>query len=174
MYYAMRASAPSLHRESTDSLIHEYDITSNSCFATCKNYSSACMKLLKRNLHPKVQPIIKSNSPKQILQPFETVEIEINIKETNSQLITLAKATLFFFTIAIGCFTDSSSLCQSKTEAVVITAVVCVVCSFTAGLLLGVLVTLCNVHYHKKQKRDQTERPPVYEDIPLEKKRTDT
>ena len=66
---------------------------------------------------------------------------------------------------------DSSSL--SGTEAVVITAVVCVVCSFTAGLLLGVLVTLCNVHYHKKQKRDQTERPPVYEDIPLEKKRTD-
>ena len=55
----------------------------------------------------------------------------------------------------------------------VITAVVCVVCSFTAGLLLGVLVTLCNVHYHKKQKRDQTERPPVYEDIPLEKKKTD-
>ena len=55
----------------------------------------------------------------------------------------------------------------------VITAVVCVVCSFTAGLLLGVLVTLCNVHYHKKQKRDQTERPSVYEDIPLEKKRTD-
>ena len=48
----------------------------------------------------------------------------------------------------------------------VITAVVCVVCSFTAGLLLGVLVTLCNVHYHKKQKRDQTERPPVYESIP--------
>ena len=61
----------------------------------------------------------------------------------------------------------------SRAEAVVITAVVCVVCSFTAGLLLGVLVTLCNVHYHKKQKRDQTERPPVYEDIPLEKKRTD-
>ena len=79
--------------------IHEYDITSNSCslltFATCKNYSSACMKLLKRNLHPKVQPIIKSDSPKQILQLFETVEIEINIKETNSQLITLAKVTLF-------------------------------------------------------------------------------
>ena len=59
---------------------------------------------------------------------------------------------------------DSSSDFQSKAEAVV--AVVCVVCSFTAGLLLGVLVTLCNVHYHKKQKRDQTERPPVYESIP--------
>ena len=44
----------------------------------------------------------------------------------------------------------------------VITAVVCVVCSFTAGLLLGVLVTLCNVQYHKKQKRNQTERPPIY------------
>ena len=68
---------------------------------------------------------------------------------------------------------ESTSNSLSGTEAVVITAVVCVVCSFTAGLLLGVLVTLCNVHYHKKQKRDQTERPPVYEDIPLEKKRTD-
>ena len=68
---------------------------------------------------------------------------------------------------------ESTSNSLSRAEAVVITAVVCVVCSFTAGLLLGVLVTLCNVHYHKKQKRDQTERPPVYEDIPLEKKRTD-
>ena len=29
MYYAMRASAPSLHRESTDSLIHTH------CFLTC-------------------------------------------------------------------------------------------------------------------------------------------
>ena len=68
---------------------------------------------------------------------------------------------------------ESTSNSLSRAEAVVITAVVCVVCSFTAGLLLGVLVTLCNVHYHKKQKRDQTERLPVYEDIPLEKKRTD-
>ena len=68
---------------------------------------------------------------------------------------------------------ESTSNSLSRAEAVVITAVVCVVCSFTAGLLLGVLVTLCNVHYHKKQERDQTERPPVYEDIPLGKKRTD-
>ena len=50
------------------------------------------------------------------------------------------------------------------------TAVVCVVCSFTAGLLLGVLLTQCHVHSHRKQKRGQTEIPPVYEDIPLEKK----
>ena len=50
------------------------------------------------------------------------------------------------------------------------TAVVCVVCSFTAGLLLGVLLTQCHVHCHRKQKRGQTEIPPVYEDIPLEKK----
>ena len=35
----------------------------------------------------------------------------------------------------------------------------------TAGLLLGVLLTRCNVHCHKQQKRGQTERPPVYEDI---------
>ena len=29
MYYAMRASAPSLHRESTDSLIEANEITKN-------------------------------------------------------------------------------------------------------------------------------------------------
>ena len=52
----------------------------------------------------------------------------------------------------------------------VITAVVCVVCSFTAGLLLGVLLTRCSVHCHGKQKRGQTERPPVYEDIHSENK----
>ena len=46
------------------------------------------------------------------------------------------------------------------------TGVVCVVCSFTAGLLLGVLLTQCHGHCHKKGKRGQT---PVYEDIPLEK-----
>ena len=49
------------------------------------------------------------------------------------------------------------------------TAVVCVVCSFTAGLLLGVLLTQCHGHCHRKGKRGQTEIPPVYEDIPLEK-----
>ena len=58
----------------------------------------------------------------------------------------------------------------STAEAVATTAVVCVVCSFTAGLLLGVLLTQCHVHCHRKQKRGQTEIPPVYEDIPLEKK----
>ena len=57
----------------------------------------------------------------------------------------------------------------STAEAVVTTAVVCVVCSFTAGLLLGVLLTQCYGHCHRKQKRGQTEIPPVYEDITLEK-----
>ena len=61
---------------------------------------------------------------------------------------------------------ESSSL--STAEAVA-TAVVCVVCSFTAGLLLGVLLTQCHGHCHRKQKRGQTEIPPVYEDITLEK-----
>ena len=54
----------------------------------------------------------------------------------------------------------------STAEAVVTTAVVC---SFTAGLLLGVLLTQCHGHCHRKQKRGQTEVPPVYEDITLEK-----
>ena len=49
------------------------------------------------------------------------------------------------------------------------TAVVCVVCSFTVGLLLGVLLTQCHGHCHRKGKRGQTEIPPVYEDISLEK-----
>ena len=62
----------------------------------------------------------------------------------------------------------SSSL--NTAEVVATTAVVCVMCSFTAGLLLGVLLTQCHVHCHRKQKRGQTEIPPVYEDIPLEKK----
>ena len=57
----------------------------------------------------------------------------------------------------------------STAEAVVTTAVVCVVCSFTAGLLLGVLLTQCHGHCHRKQKRGQTEIVPVYEDITLEK-----
>ena len=52
----------------------------------------------------------------------------------------------------------------SAAGAVVTTVVVCVVCSFTAGLLLGVLLTQCHGHCHRKQKRGQTEIPPVYED----------
>ena len=63
----------------------------------------------------------------------------------------------------------SSSAALSTAEAVLITGVVCVVCSFTAGLLLGVLLTQCHGHCHRKGKRGQTEIPPVYEDIPLEK-----
>ena len=57
----------------------------------------------------------------------------------------------------------------STAEAVITTAVVCVVCSFTAGLLLGVLLTQCHGHCHRKQKRGQTEIPPVYEDITMER-----
>ena len=53
----------------------------------------------------------------------------------------------------------------STAEAVATTAVVCVVCSFTAGLLLGVLLTQCHGHCHRKGKRGQTEIPSVF---PLE------
>ena len=64
----------------------------------------------------------------------------------------------------------SASSSLSTADAVAITAVVAGLCSFTAGLLLGVLLTRCNVHCHKQQKRGQTERPPVYEDIQPETK----
>ena len=62
------------------------------------------------------------------------------------------------------CNTCTSSA-LSTAGAVAITAVVAGLCSFTAGLLLGVLLTRCGVHCRRKQKRGQTERPPVYEDI---------
>ena len=59
----------------------------------------------------------------------------------------------------------SSSL--STADAVAIIAVVGGLRTFTAGLLLGVLLTQCHVHCdsHRKQKSGQTERPPVYENI---------
>ena len=44
----------------------------------------------------------------------------------------------------------------STAEAVVITAVVCVLCSFTAGLVLGVLLTRYSVCCHRSEKRVQT------------------
>ena len=64
---------------------------------------------------------------------------------------------------------DRSSGSLSTGEAVVATAVVCVVCSFTAGLLVGVLLTQCVGVCGRRRKRGQTEIPPVYEDITLEK-----
>jgi hypothetical protein len=70
-------------------------------------------------------------------------------------------------TIQNDCECKKSSL--STAEAVATTGVLCVVCSFTAGLLVGVLLTQCHGHCHRKGKRGQTEIPPVYEDIPLEK-----
>ena len=51
-----------------------------------------------------------------------------------------------------------------------ISAVVAGLCSFTAGLLLGVLLTRCGVRCRRKQKRGQTEMPLVYEDIQPEEK----
>ena len=59
----------------------------------------------------------------------------------------------------------SASSSLSTADAVAITAVVAGLCSFTAGLLLGVLLTRCKLHCHRQQKSGQTERPPVYEDI---------
>ena len=64
----------------------------------------------------------------------------------------------------------STSSLLSTADAVGITAVVGGLCSFTAGLLLGVLLTQCYVHCYRKQKRGQTERPPVYEDLQPEMK----
>ena len=58
----------------------------------------------------------------------------------------------------------------STAEAVATTAVVCVVFSFTAGLLLCALLTRCQSHCHNvEQKREQQ---AVYEDIVLEKRPT--
>ena len=51
-----------------------------------------------------------------------------------------------------------------------ISAVMAGLCSFTAGPLLGVLLTRCDVHCRRRQKRGQTERPLVYEDIQPDEK----
>ena len=64
---------------------------------------------------------------------------------------------------------DSSSTTLTTAEAVATAVAVSVMCSFTAGLLLGVLLTQCHGHCRRKGKRGQTEIPPVYEDIHLEK-----
>ena len=53
-------------------------------------------------------------------------------------------------------------------EAVVTTAVVCVVSSFTAGLVVCGLLSKCHGHCHKKGKRELA----VYEDVPLENRPT--
>ena len=54
---------------------------------------------------------------------------------------------------------------MNTADVVVITAVVCVLCSFTAGLLLGVVLNQCYGKYWKQKTSGETERPPVYEDI---------
>ena len=69
-----------------------------------------------------------------------------------------------------GINSTSASSSLSTADTVAITAVVTGLCSFTAGLLLGVLLTRCNVHCHRQQKRGQAERPPVNEDIQPETK----
>ena len=97
--------------------------------------------------------------------------ISINVAATTKPSIKSLNSVLsMMLCIIIDPRRDSHSL--SRAGAVAITAVVCVVCSFTAGLLLGVLLTRCSVHCHGNQKRGQTERPPVYEDIHSENKTT--
>ena len=58
----------------------------------------------------------------------------------------------------------------STADTVGISAVVAGLCSFAAGLLHGVLLTRCGAHCRRKQKRGQTERPLVYEDIQPDEK----
>ena len=63
------------------------------------------------------------------------------------------------------CHSAGSSL--STGDVVAITAVVTGLCSVVTGLLLGVLLTRCA---HCPWKTDQTQRPPVYEDISTDRK----
>ena len=66
---------------------------------------------------------------------------------------------------------DNSSMSNllNTSEAVAITAVVCGLCSFTAGLVLGLLLSRYCTYCHRTGKRVATDRPPVYEDITPEK-----
>ena len=64
---------------------------------------------------------------------------------------------------------SSMSNLLNTSEAVAITAVVCGLCSFTAGLVLGLLLSRYCPYCHRTGKRVATDRPPVYEDITPEK-----
>ena len=64
---------------------------------------------------------------------------------------------------------SSMSNLLNTSEAVAITAVVCGLCSFTAGLVLGLLLSRYCTYCHRTGKRVATDRPPVYEDITPEK-----
>ena len=64
---------------------------------------------------------------------------------------------------------SSTSNLLNTSEAVAITAVVCGLCSFTAGLVLGLLLSRYCTYCHRTGKRVATDRPPVYEDITPEK-----
>ena len=114
---------------------------------------------------------IPSNDDIMCIQPPNISTRIINVAATTKPSIKSLNSVLsMMMCIIIDPRRNSHSL--SRAGAVAITAVVCVVCSFTAGLLLGVLLTRCSVHCHGKQKRGQTERPPVYEDIHSENKTT--
>ena len=65
--------------------------------------------------------------------------------------------------------TSHASSSLSTGEAVAITAVVAGLCSLVAGLLLGVLLARCT-HCHWKTDQAKVQRPPVYEDIPADRK----
>ena len=99
--------------------------------------------------------IVTSNAP--------VVTVTPKILLIRMGLNTFSSAAYGFQNVSTDAGRSSSSL--STGEVVVATAVVCVVCSFTAGLLVGVLLTQCVGVCGRRRKRGQT----VYEDITLEK-----
>ena len=78
-------------------------------------------------------------------------------------MITSKKINLFFLGNAKKSKADSDSL--HTADVVAITAVVCGLCSFTAGLLVGGVLTQCCRKCWIQQRRGKTEKPPVYEDV---------
>ena len=69
----------------------------------------------------------------------------------------------------IGNVKDSKAESDSlyTADILAITAVVCGLCSFAAGLLVGGLLTQCCSKCWTQQRRGKTctEKPPVYEDV---------
>ena len=69
------------------------------------------------------------------------------------------------FSFTAGNAKNNKSVTVYTADVVATTAVVSGLCNFMAGLLVGGAFTWCWRKYWNQQKREQRERPPVYEEV---------
>ena len=69
------------------------------------------------------------------------------------------------FSFTAGNAKNNKSVTVCTADVVATTAVVSGLCNFMAGLLVGGAFTWCWRKHWNQQKREQRERPPVYEEV---------